>query len=132
MSAISYLTTANKLLLSSLGDLSAATIKCAIVTSSYVYDEDHETLEDISDYVLGEATLTSLAVSGGELTCANFAFTGISSGTGAALVYYTSSGTPSTSYLLGYDSSATNLPYTFTGSDVPVTAPAYLIKITLV
>lgn len=108
------------------------TIKCSVVTSGYVYDEDHETLEDISDYVLGTATLASLVVSGGELTCANFAFTGVASGTGAALVYYVSSGTPSTSYLLGYDDSATNLPYVFTGPDVPVTAPAYLMKITLV
>jgi hypothetical protein len=120
------------LLLGRFGNMTTATLKCAAVSSSYTYSEAHTSFSDISAFVLGSVTLSDVVVSSGQLSSSDFTFSGISSGTAASLVYYLDSGTPSTSYLILYDSSATNLPYTFTGTDVIVSAPAYLIKLTAV
>lgn len=119
-------------LLGRFGDMTAATLKCAAVSSTYVYDSTDTCLTDISSSILGSVTLTSVSVATGELDIGNFTFSGISSGTAGSLIYYLDSGTASTSYLITYDSSATNLPYTFSGVNVLVTAPSYLLKLTAV
>ena len=119
-------------LLGLFGNMTTGTLKCAAVSSAYTYDSTDTSLDDISANVLGSVTLTSVTAALGELDVGNFTFTGISSGTAASLIYYLDSGTASTSYLIAYDSSATNLPYAFSGVDVLVTAPSYLLKLTAV
>jgi hypothetical protein len=122
----------NNILLGKFGDMTAATLMCAAVSGSYIYSSSHTSLSDITDYVLGAVALTGASVASGQLSTDDFTFSGISSGTVTSLIYYLDSGTASTSFLILYDSSATNLPYTFTGTDVLVTAPAYLVKLTAV
>lgn len=118
-----YTTALNKMLTAELGNLTSVTVKCSPVTASYVYNATHGYVSDLGASTLGSATLTNLVASNGVLTCDNFTFTGIASGTTTALVYYIDTGNPASSPLLAYDSSATNLPFTFTGADVLVTAP---------
>lgn len=120
-----YTSFLTRLLNGTMGNLTTATLKLAAVTSSYIPDvSNHTTLESISSYVLGTTTLSSVTVTNGVLTCANPIFSGITSGTATYVVLYLDSGTASTSYLIGYDGSATNLPLTFTGSSVSCTINA--------
>jgi len=113
-----------KLATAGLGDLSAVTVKVVLVTSSYTPTQSSdEFYSAISSYVLGTPIALSsktVAVNGTGIVfdAADVTFTGIASGTATALVFYIDTGTESTSPLIGYDSTATNLPFTFTGTDV--------------
>ncbi len=121
MSYTVYTPALSKMLTATLGNLTSVTLKCAAVTESYVFSAAHTSYSDISSHVLGTATLTGVAVTDGTLDASDFTFTGISSGTAKAIILYVDSGTASTSWLIGYDSSATNLPFTFSGASVLVT-----------
>lgn len=124
--ATSFYTSAfTKLLMGSLGNLSTVTIKCAAVSASYVPNVSSDSYYTaISSYVIESVTLTGVSVTSGVLTCNNFTFSGTNAGTAAMLVYYVDTGTAGTSSLIGYDSSASNLPVTFNGSAVVVTVPS--------
>ena len=124
MSYTVYTPALSKMLTATLGNLTTSTLKSAAVTESYTFSADHANYSNISSYVLGTATLAGATVVNGVLDVDDFTFTGISAGTAKALIIYVDSGTANTSWLIGYDSSATNLPLTFTGASVLVTVNA--------
>jgi hypothetical protein len=95
-------------------DWSTATIKCALVTSTYTFSAAHDFFDDVTNelshasYTAGGATLASKTevASGGVRTydAADPAFAALeaAAGTPAAAIIYVDTGTASTSTLLAY------------------------------
>lgn len=103
-------------------NLTADTIKAALLSDSYTYSASHEFLSDISASVLSTAqTLASKAVTGGAFDAADVVYTAVASGANAAyVVIYKDTGTAGTSPLIWLVDTATGIPMATNGGDITV------------
>lgn len=108
------------------GDVSwdADTIKVALVdTAIYTVNlATHDFYDDVSAGVVGTPqTLGTKTITAGVADAADVTFTAVSGASCEALVIYKDTGTPSTSQLIAYIDTATNLPVTPNGGDIGIT-----------
>ena len=103
-------------------DLTAVTVKAALLSDAYTYSAAHEFLSDISASVLNTAqTLASKSVAGGVLDAADVVYTAVTSGATARYVaLYRDTGTAGTSSLIFFVDTATGLPMATNGGDITV------------
>ncbi len=103
-------------------NLTADTIKAALLSDSYTYSASHEFLSDISASVLSTAqALASKAVTGGAFDAADVVYTAVASGANAAyVVIYKDTGTAGTSPLIWLVDTATGIPMATNGGDITV------------
>ena len=103
-------------------DLTAVTVKAALLSDAYTYSAAHEFLSDISASVLNTAqTLASKAVTGGVFDAADVVYTAVTSGANARYVaLYHDTGTAGTSSLIFFVDTATGLPMATNGGDITV------------
>lgn len=103
--------------------LSAAVVKVLLVdTLSYTYNAAHENLSDIS---AGARIFTSTALTGktftnGTFDAADKTLTAVTGNQSEALVLYTSGTSSTSSELIAFIDSGTNLPVTPNGGDIIV------------
>ena len=113
-------------------DLGAGTFKIALCTSAYsadTSDSGDDFFDDVSG-VLTTVTLTSVVWNiAREFSAADATVTDPGSGTATQIVLYKDTGVASTSPLIGYDNTATNLPITFDGTDDALDFGSYLLKL---
>ncbi len=110
-------------------DLSAGTVKCALVdTGVYTYNAAHQFYDagganDVVDAVVGTPqTIGSKTFVSGLFDGSDLTFSAVSGNTVEALVLYIDTGNPLTSPLVAYiDTGVTNLPVTPNGGDISVT-----------
>ncbi len=97
-----------------------------IDTGVYIYSAAHQFLSDVAGGArVGSAvTLVTKTFINGVFDAADLNFVGVSGSSVEALILAISTGTDSTSRLVAYLDSATNLPFTPTGVDQPVTFDA--------
>ena len=108
------------------GDVSwdADTIKVALVdTAVYTVNlSTHDFYDDVSAGVVGTPqTLGTKTITAGVADAADVTFTAVSGASCEAIVIYKDTGTPSTSQLIAYIDTATNLPVTPNGGDIGIT-----------
>ena len=103
-------------------DLTAVTVKAALLSDAYTYSAAHEFLSDISASVLNTAqTLASKAVAGGVFDAADVVYTAVTSGANARYVaLYHDTGVAGTSSLIFFVDTATGLPMATNGGDITV------------
>lgn len=103
-------------------NLTADTVKAALLSDSYTYSASHEFLSDISASVLSTAkVLASKAVTGGAFDAADVVYTAVESGANAAyVVIYKDTGTAGTSPLIWLVDTATGIPMATNGGDITV------------
>ena len=103
-------------------DLTAVTVKAALLSNAYTYSAAHEFLSDISASVLNTAqTLASKAVAGGVFDAADVVYTAVTAGANARYVaLYHDTGTAGTSSLIFFVDTATGLPMATNGGDITV------------
>ncbi len=103
-------------------NLTADTVKAALLSDSYTYSASHEFLSDISASVLSTAqVLASKAVTGGAFDAADVVYTAVASGANAAyVVIYKDTGTAGTSPLIWLVDTATGIPMATNGGDITV------------
>lgn len=102
---------------------SGDTIKCVGVKSTYTFSAAHTALNQISagDRVATSAALGSKTVTDGIADAADTVLPTVTNGVIiAALVYYKDTGVESTSRLIAFVDTGTNLPITGNGGDVNV------------
>lgn len=101
-------------------DLTSATVKVAMVTSSYSYSSSHQYYSDVtpgSNVVGTPQTLASKTVTNGVFDAADISFVSLSAtATINYLVVYKDSGSNSTSPLIALLDSGTGLPISLTTS----------------
>jgi len=95
-------------------DWDADTIKCALISSSYTWNDDHDFWDDITGelsgtgYTAGGETLSNCAVNRDtgndrvELDADDVTWTSIDAGTAVAAIIYKDTGAASTSPLIAY------------------------------
>jgi len=118
-----YRTFRENLLRGTFGNLKTLTIKVALMTNSYTYDNNHVYYSDISSNVIGiPQTISNLQIyDKGLYSTSLLEFPAIASGsTINSISIYIDSGSPSTSYLIGNYSSPgiSNVPYSTNGSKI--------------
>jgi hypothetical protein len=105
-------------------DVTAGTVKAGLVRSG-TFSASHKFLSDLTGAgatLVASFALASKTYTGGVLDAADGLFPTVAAGAACnALVLYNDTGTPSTSRLIGYEDSATGLPVTPNGTDIPVT-----------
>ncbi len=103
-------------------NLSSDNIKCCFITSGYTVNlATHQYVTDLSNILVRSGNFASKTETGGVFNAANITFTAV---TGAQILYiviYKDTGTDSTSPLILYIDTATNLPITPNGSDITIT-----------
>lgn len=111
-------------------DNATTTIKVALVTSSYVFDKDHDFFDDITNelsgtgYTAGGNALTNRACNVDnvndrtELDGDDVTWEGIDAGTAAAAIIYMDTGTPATSCLIAFIDSG--FPKVTNGGDLTI------------
>lgn len=97
-------------------------IKVSLVdTGTYTVAIDtHEFYTDLSGVVADSGNLTSKTVTLGVADAANVTFGTVTGASVEAIVIWKDTGTPSTSPLIAYIDTATNLPITPNGGDITV------------
>lgn len=84
-------------------DLTSATIKVAMVTSTYTYSSSHQYYSSLSGVVGTDQTLGSKTVTSGVFDAANSTWTSVTAGsTVVAFVFYKDTGVAATSPLIAY------------------------------
>lgn len=103
-------------------DLTAVTVKAALLSDAYTYSAAHEFLSDISASVLSTAqTLASKAVTGGVFDAADVVYTAVTSGATARYVaLYHDTGVVGTSSLIFLVDTAAGLPMATNGGDITI------------
>ena len=103
-------------------DLTAVTVKAALLSDAYTYSAAHEFLSDVSATVIGTAvTLTSKSITGGVFDAADVVFALVAPGANAKfVVLYVDTGVAGTSSLLFLVDTATGLPMATNGGDITV------------
>ena len=105
-------------------DMTAATVKAGLVRSG-TFTASHKFLSDLTGAgatLVSSFALTSKSYTSGILDAADDVFPTVAAGAACnAVILYNDTGTPSTSRLIGYEDSATGLPVTPTGANIPVT-----------
>lgn len=102
----------------------AGVVKAALVKGTYTYSDAHDFLDDLgTDVIVSTGALVNKTfVNGVFKNSAGSTFTAAPTGnTGTAVVLYLDTGTASTSRLVAYLDTLTNLPIVCNGGDVNVT-----------
>jgi len=108
-------------LLNGVIDLVDDTIKVAMIdTGTYTYSATHEFYDDLSGVVDTPVALTTKSTTDGVFDADDVTFSEVTGDTVEALVIYKDTGTPSTSPLIAYIDSGTNLPVTPNGGDITI------------
>ena len=108
-------------LLNGVIDLVDDTIKVAMIdTGTYTYSATHEFYDDLSGVVDTPVALTTKSTTDGVFDADDATFSEATGDTVEALVIYKDTGTPSTSPLIAYIDSGTNLPVTPNGGDITI------------
>ena len=104
-------------------NLSAGTVKVALVTAGYTYSSTDQFYSSVSASVvgtpqtIGSKTFTNGVFDGGDVT-----FTAVSGSQVTKLVIYIDTGSAATSPLVAFiDTGVTNLPVTPNGGDIAIT-----------
>jgi hypothetical protein len=104
-------------------NLSAGTVKVALVTSGYTYSSSDQFYSSVSASVvgtpqtIGSKTFTNGVFDGGDVT-----FTAVTGSQVTRLVIYIDTGSAATSPLVAFiDTGVTNLPVTPNGGDISIT-----------
>ena len=116
-----------KMLDSSIGDLTSVNVKVAVVGSGYTYDAAHDNFDDLTDVHASSGNLTGKAITSGVFTADSPTVTATNGDIFDAVVCYIDTGTPSTSTLLSYedrDASLNPLNYTTDGSAETIVFPS--------
>ncbi|MES2542138.1 MAG: hypothetical protein V4583_16385 [Pseudomonadota bacterium] len=104
-------------------DLSAVTVKAALIdTGADAFNAADDFFDDVSAGVVGTPqTIGSKTFTNGVFDGADVTFTAVSGATAEAILLYVDTGTPATSYLIGFlDTGVTNLPVTPNGGDIAI------------
>ena len=108
-------------LLNGVIDLVDDTIKVAMIdTGTYTYSATHEFYDDLSGVVDTPVALTTKSTTDGVFDADDAIFSAAAGDTVEALVIYKDTGTPSTSPLIAYIDTGTNLPVTPNGGDITI------------
>lgn len=104
-------------------NLSAGTVKVALVTAGYTYSSTDQYYSSVSASVVGTPqTLTSKTFTNGVFDAADVTFTAVSGSQVVSLVIYIDTGSAATSPLVAFiNASVTNLPVTPNGGDIVIT-----------
>jgi hypothetical protein len=109
--------------LSGLIDLTTHDIKVVLVdTADYTYSASHEFLSDVASgaRVATSANLGSKTVTSGVFDAADPTFTSVTGDQSEAMIIYRDTGSAATSPLIAYIDTATGLPVTPAGVNIPV------------
>lgn len=118
---------AEKLLKGTLGDLSTAVMKIALVSTAYTENlAADEFYSQISSVVVGvDQTLTGVTVTGGKFKCNSPVWTAVPAGDVIeCFVVYKWTGDPATSPLIARIDSVSGLPFATKGGDIDPTVDA--------
>lgn len=104
-------------------NLSAGTVKVALVTAGYTYSSTDQFYSSVSASVVGTPqTLGTKTFTNGVFDAADVTFTAVTGSAVTTLVIYVDTGTAGTSPLVAYiDTSVTGLPVTPNGGDITIT-----------
>lgn len=104
-------------------NLSAGTVKAALVTSGYTYNSADQFYSAASASVVGTPqTLGTKTFTNGTFDAADVTYTAVTGSTVTAILIYIDTGTTTTSPLVAYiDTSVTGLPVTPNGGDITIT-----------
>ena len=104
-------------------NLSAGTVKVALVTAGYTYASTDQFYSAVSASVVGTPqTIGTKTFTNGTFSGANVTFTAVTGSQVTKLVIYIDTGTTTTSPLVAYlDTSVTGLPVTPNGGDISIT-----------
>lgn len=104
-------------------NLSAGTVKVAMVTAGYTYSSTHQYYSSVSTSVVGTPqTLGTKTFTNGVFDAADVLFTAVTGAQVVALVIYIDTGNAATSPLVAFiDTGVTNLPVTPNGGDIAIT-----------
>lgn len=104
-------------------NLSAGTVKVALVTSGYTYSASDQFYSSVSASVVGTPqTIGSKTFTNGVFDGADVTFTSVTGSQVTRLVIYIDTGNAATSPLVAYlDTGVTNLPVTPNGGDIGIT-----------
>ena len=110
-------------LLSGAVDLTSVNVKAVLVDAAdYTYASTHEFLSDVPSgaRVATSANLGSKTVTDGVFDSADTTFTTVTGDPSEAVILYVDTGTAATSRLICYIDTATGLPVTPSGADIPL------------
>lgn len=104
-------------------NLSAGTVKVALVTSGYTYSATDQFYSSVSASVVGTPqTIGSKTFTNGVFDGADVTFSAVTGSQVTRLVIYIDTGSAATSPLVAYlDTGVTNLPVTPNGGDIAIT-----------
>jgi hypothetical protein len=104
-------------------NLSAGTVKVALVTAGYTYASTDQFYSSVSASVVGTPqTIGTKTFTNGTFSGGNVTFSAVTGAQVTKLVIYIDTGTAGTSPLVAYiDTSVTNLPVTPNGGDITIT-----------
>lgn len=104
-------------------NLSAGTVKVALVTAGYTYSAANQFYSSVSASVVGTPqTIGSKTFTNGVFDGADVIFTAVTGSQVVSLVLYIDTGSAATSPLVAFlDTSITNLPVTPNGGDITIT-----------
>lgn len=104
-------------------NLSAGTVKVALVTAGYTYASTDQFYSSVSASVVGTPqTIGTKTYTNGTFSGGNVTFTAVTGSQVTKLVIYVDTGTAATSPLVAYlDTSVTGLPVTPNGGDISIT-----------
>lgn len=104
-------------------NLSAGTVKVALVTAGYTYSSANQYYSSVSASVVGTPqTLGSKTFTNGVFDAADVTFTAVTGSQVVSLVIYIDTGNAATSPLVAFiDTGVTNLPVTPNGGDILIT-----------
>ena len=104
-------------------NLSAGTVKVALVTAGYTYASTDQFYSAVSASTVGTPqTIGSKTYTNGTFSGGNVTFTAVTGSQVTKLVIYVDTGTAGTSPLVAYiDTSVTGLPVTPNGGDITIT-----------
>jgi hypothetical protein len=104
-------------------NLSAGTVKVALVTAGYTYSAANQFYSSVSASVVGTPqTIGSKTFTNGVFDGDNVTFTTVTGSQVVSLVLYIDTGSAATSPLVAFlDTSITNLPVTPNGGDITIT-----------
>jgi hypothetical protein len=104
-------------------NLSAGTVKVALVTAGYTYSAANQFYSSVSASVVGTPqTIGSKTFTDGVFDGGNVTFTAVTGSQVVSLVLYIDTGSAATSPLVAFlDTGVTNLPVTPNGGDITIT-----------
>lgn len=103
-------------------NLSAGTVKAALVTAGYTYSSAHQFYSSVSASVVGTPqTIGTKTFTNGVFDGADVTYTAVSGSQATSIVLYIDTGVAGTSPVVAYiDTGVTNLPVTPNGGDITI------------